>query len=891
MRQKKLFLASSHIGIIYNFQTNEQKLLEGHRNSINCCTVSNDKRWLVTADKGADSTIIVWDLNTNTPVQTYFDTHEDGCVSVAITHDSKFIASLGASHPQVLAIWEWTTDSDSPVCTIQLDKSFGLQTNIRFNSEDTNQLISNSNHQVIFYEWSFEKGMHFYDPVIDDSTFNKPVGRLTQSIFQMSKGRALTGTASGNLVVWESVDERNTKGCDKKAIKLFKLQDKSINVLTLMNDMIAIGDAEGHVRFVDQKLHIVMWYRHLNIGPINSLSFSKASKDYNVVFDIDEVDNDATVEYKKFFCRDFLISSTNAVIGFVTKSGTGVDIITRQSDNSVFCMACHPMLPRLCFGNHNGYIQLWDYEKKVMISSRNFAKNSQISSLKFDTRGNYIAVGFKNGQLQLCDSISLSDCLKQPFSYSKAKIEHIEFSPDSEYLATAESDYTVSVYKHNYNGGKEKIATELYTFLGRYRSHYKEIVGLMFGVNPDNGQTRLLSLGKDRVLVEYDLEKSNYDELLIKETIRLEQYAVPLGMDWHPAISKESFILTVNDQWKYKLYNSVTKMCRKTLLSPTFGSLMKKILILPSSGEMTENRYMAYITQDKLGLQKYPLTGNPFDSIALYAHPDGVANLTCSHDGKYLFTAGGDNNNVFMWNVNTSSLEAQSILGGPDLKPFYGLIDGGRDGEFFKEMKELFYYSQLRDHGLDENTYRDIKLTIPINEIPYVMRGLGFYPTEQEIEDMINEVKFQNYVETNEHADSINLDDFIRLYINHRSAFGLDPYQIYNSFKVLSDELQNEESIPRHLFLNELQTHGEHMTDYELADCVSNLMHLNNQVDEMNKDEMSNLLDGYLPEEITIDKFMTDIIGVPSENFEDILETWENIRKANIPTTARKLQE
>jgi hypothetical protein len=41
-------------------------------------------------------------------------------------------------------------------------------------------------------------------------------------------------------------------------------------------------------------------------------------------------------------------------------------------------------------------------------------------------------------------------------------------------------------------------------------------------------------------------------------------------------------------------------------------------------------------------------------------------------------------------------LEAQSILGGADLKPFYGLLDGGREGEFFKEMKELFYYSQLR---------------------------------------------------------------------------------------------------------------------------------------------------------------------------------------------------
>lgn len=96
--------------------------------------------------------------------------------------------------------------------------------------------------------------------------------------------------------------------------------------------------------------------------------------------------------------------------------------------------------------------------------------------------------------------------------------------------------------------------------------------------------------------------------------------------------------------------------------------------MVPTEGALTENRYMAYITTDKIGLQKFPLTGNPFDSIALFAHPDGVrlisamkfffpisslsnliykvANLTCSYDGKYLFTTGGENNNMFMWKIN-----------------------------------------------------------------------------------------------------------------------------------------------------------------------------------------------------------------------------------------------
>ena len=39
--------------------------------------------------------------------------------------------------------------------------------------------------------------------------------------------------------------------------------------------------------------------------------------------------------------------------------------------------------------------------------------------------------------MQLIDSITLSDCLKAPFTYSKDSIDHIEFSMNSEYLATA----------------------------------------------------------------------------------------------------------------------------------------------------------------------------------------------------------------------------------------------------------------------------------------------------------------------------------------------------------------------------------------------------------------------------------------------------------------------
>lgn len=105
-----------------------------------------------------------------------------------------------------------------------------------------------------------------------------------------------------------------------------------------------------------------------------------------------------------------------------------------------------------------------------------------------------------------------------------------------------------------------------------------------------------------------------------------------------------------------------------------------------------------------------------------------VAAMTCSFDGKYIFTAGGEDCAVNMWGIHTGyvktlnythpcirirgyvtnipdlcviylyfrALEAASLLGGENLQPFYAMLEGGRDGEFFAELEEYFYYAQIR---------------------------------------------------------------------------------------------------------------------------------------------------------------------------------------------------
>ena len=66
-------------------------------------------------------------------------------------------------------------------------------------------------------------------------------------------------------------------------------------------------------------------------------------------------------------------------------------------------------------------------------------------------------------------------------------------------------------------------------------------------------------------------------------------------------------------------------------------------------------------------------------------------------------------------------------------EPFVKLLDGGEEGEFFSDMKDYFYYSQIRSQ--DENTTKARVLDgkIPVEEIPYLMCALGYFPTQLEV--------------------------------------------------------------------------------------------------------------------------------------------------------------
>ena len=94
--RKAIFFVSSHSGVIYDYELRNQMILQGHCNLISCCAVSKDKRWIVTADIGEDSILVVWDSFSGAPVKTLFNPHKKGVISLDISDDALFICTLGA---------------------------------------------------------------------------------------------------------------------------------------------------------------------------------------------------------------------------------------------------------------------------------------------------------------------------------------------------------------------------------------------------------------------------------------------------------------------------------------------------------------------------------------------------------------------------------------------------------------------------------------------------------------------------------------------------------------------------------------------------------------------------------------------------------------------------
>lgn len=67
-----------------------------------------------------------------------------------------------------------------------------------------------------------------------------------------------------------------------------------------------------------------------------------------------------------------------------------------------------------------------------------------------------------------------------------------------------------------------------------------------------------------------------------------------------------------------------------------------------------------------------------------------------------------------------------------------------------------------------------------------MMRSMGFYPTQKEIENMQNEIRYSKYIEHyKETVSELDLQMFLRLFVNHRPVYGISKNHISTALSIL----------------------------------------------------------------------------------------------------------
>jgi Ca2+-binding EF-hand superfamily protein len=150
-----------------------------------------------------------------------------------------------------------------------------------------------------------------------------------------------------------------------------------------------------------------------------------------------------------------------------------------------------------------------------------------------------------------------------------------------------------------------------------------------------------------------------------------------------------------------------------------------------------------------------------------------------------------DDYSIGMWQIDIYPIEQGVEAGGQGVEPFLSLIEGGVEGQTYKDIVDYFFYAQILSQNEYTTKLRKLTGKVPLEQLPNLVRAMGCYPTEMEINNMKNEVKNEAKLKQSgsngEIQEAVDLEYFIKLFVNHRPVYGINNENIKEAFRILGD--------------------------------------------------------------------------------------------------------
>ncbi|XP_050094670.1 cilia- and flagella-associated protein 251-like [Anopheles aquasalis] len=782
--RRELVLATANVLLFYYYDGDREKILPvlGHKSHINMIGCDGSGRFVVSSD--TSYSINVWDRDSvpvddaQSPlaIRTIFEPFKGTEINaVAMSHEGKFLlAGGGAAQCSQLKIWSWTVGNDFPDDTIALPARLGRIKALRFcvDRGRRNQFVVTMESCVVFGAWD-AKEQKLSIQVPKRHGFQD----YNDSVFVEGTDRAVSVTGAGMAILWSDDRKAQPEGAGgtllrKEFLKYLHLKYASINVVRSCDEKIVTGDDDGEIRFYDNSMKILYWFKQEDLEPIRTLSFElsgtrqmkKVARD-NEPISVGEQSTTETEHEKQavelpieeIAPKDVSFDAKPVIVrGFVsaTKSGKiyDIDIVYNKiqelflpSSSIITAVDVHPIRSELCTCDGNGRMVIYDLKTKTPTKTLDVpiqrTRRGRITTLAYSPCGTFLAGGAENGYLWMIEPSVMILSANSPLQFSNEKLRMIMFSGDSKHLVCVEELNNIAVLQREKDSWKT---------MGRCASH--KVVDLTF-----LNVAEFVSIGEDRHMVQYSIagsEQTQLAPLAIVKRRRIEQSALPTAMLLLPVDQ----LLVANDQLKFKLFNAKTFEILHTFLGPFHDGPARCLRLLP--GET----FFLFTTNNNIYLHQLPIDGNPFKYLAVRGHPKRLKwmQLTGGPE-RYAVSYGEGDHAIALWKVNTSPVLDNLRHAGTGLDPFCALLPGGKSGCYVREMLSLFFYNQISPKNSDGDAELTLRDAMETKDVPNYMRSIGFHMSQYEEQNLCKEMELLG-------TGCLTFEEVVKLFLNHRTS-------------------------------------------------------------------------------------------------------------------------
>lgn len=758
------------------------------------------------------------------------------------------------------------------------------QTCVRFHPYDWTEFATNGRRRVFFWSRDDEgsETLRRYSPPASARDFKQSIGDFTRSVFVAvpgegaGRGMCVTGTRDGDVVVWDSggvppgglarFAASGMRPGDRRAIKILRVHHAAVTHLGVVRGSVAgvgpthlvTGGDDGNVRFFDRKLRLTAWFDGLDAGGVTSVSFTRPrglGRGRFGVFDEDAGRDGEEMLMGDFDAPDFVVGTdrSNVVaLRAATFEDAGAaeairtaETLVEGTHDAVIAADAHPNEPVLCCVGSGGFVWTWDYDAKRVVASRDASRRGAVpspSAARYRSDGEGLIVGTHGGHLKALDPRTLAEV--QSMRFTNHAVTRVVTSDDAacSYAAVADAGGCVGVFRLRGPVREPPEGTDpsrAFEFIGKHRAH-EEVRGLALRAT-DDGKVELASCGAEGRLVRYDVAGSTAEEgvkTLATSDVALGGLAAggsasPTALAFAPG-SKRPTLLVADDACRVRTVDCETLTAISVTLAPAYGGFLARI---QPFGDDTVGWRLAYATADAVaGVATYPLDGDPDRAVGLIAHPGAInAEATCvGHDGRAMFTVGGGDRSdagrvINCWTVDPEAylpggVEDAAALAAPARERFARLVEGGAEGETMTDARRLFVYAQLRAQGEDSTANRAAGLDgrVPLEHLPALMRALGHYPSERELNDAMIELKVEAENRGESPPTEIDFDRLVALFANRGPAESPGLETVQAAFEALG--AGGDAAIDRASLVRALTTSGEAMTREELDAAAEALL-------------------------------------------------------------------